>query len=177
MRAQAFVTPDGEVHVPAEIGPLDEGRGQALLAHELVHAAQQRRSPRHQPAEASSQGRAFEAEAQRMELAFRRRAGARSAADPDNAHTEPAALVPLLRAADPPPDAAEIARTSTASAEHDLAAGVRRAAGAVDAAVGPPAAEPSLDELVTRLYERISSRIKAELLIDRERSGSLVGLH
>ncbi len=49
---------------------------------------------------------------------------------------------------------------------------VQRASAAV-----PPADQPEdLDEVMERLYERISSRLKLELLVDRERCGSLVDL-
>lgn len=45
------------------------------------------------------------------------------------------------------------------------------------AAAQPPAeGEDDLDEVVEQLYERISRRLRSELLVDRERRGSLVDL-
>ena len=49
-------------------------------------------------------------------------------------------------------------------------AGVQRAGEAAAAPTGP---EPSLDEVVDRLYDQFSSRLRAELLVDRERAGAL----
>ena len=40
MGAQAF-TRDGQVFMHDDVGPLDEAKGRATLAHELTHAAQQ----------------------------------------------------------------------------------------------------------------------------------------
>lgn len=56
-------TAGGDVHIPAEHGSLAGGEGGALLAHEMVHAAQQRRLGAALPPEASPEGRRLEAEA------------------------------------------------------------------------------------------------------------------
>jgi hypothetical protein len=42
---------------------------------------------------------------------------------------------------------------------------------AATAAPGTPAAAPNLDELARRLYEPLSARLRAELWLDRERTG------
>lgn len=68
--AAAFTSED-RVVIPKSYGTLDAGPGQALLAHELTHAAQQRKiGPRALPAESSSAGRALEAEAVGAELVY-----------------------------------------------------------------------------------------------------------
>jgi Domain of unknown function (DUF4157) len=161
LAAGAF-TEEGAVHIPADAGPLDTGSGKRLLVHELVHVAQQRRLAPELPAEASSLGRALEAEAQALEMAAapafesgegvgeregRLRSGAAVTATPLPAPAESSPLVA-------PP-------------------GLQRAAKPLDPHRGPLATEPSIDEIVTRLYDRVSSRLKAELLIDRERAGVL----
>jgi hypothetical protein len=61
-RARAF-TRGGRVFLPEEAGPLTSAQARGLLAHELVHAAQQRRLGGSLPAEDSAEGRALEAEA------------------------------------------------------------------------------------------------------------------
>jgi len=51
-------------------------------------------------------------------------------------------------------------------------------AGAAAAAVHGPAQAPAdVDELVGRLYEPLAARLRAELWLDRERAGALMGLH
>lgn len=69
--AVAF-TEAGTVHLPAELGDLDEPRTRAVLAHELTHAAQQRRRGGAPPDEASDEGIALEAEARSVQHAARR---------------------------------------------------------------------------------------------------------
>lgn len=69
MGARAFTTPLG-VHVPQEAGSLDSGRGRAVLAHELVHVAQQARLGAALPPEHTPAGQTLEAEARNMERAF-----------------------------------------------------------------------------------------------------------
>ncbi len=66
--ARAF-TRGGEVFLPAEAGPLDSPRARGLLAHELVHAVQQRTLGPTLPAPDSAAGRALEAEAVAVEHA------------------------------------------------------------------------------------------------------------
>jgi hypothetical protein len=66
--ARAF-TRGGRVHIPAEAGALTDGPARALLVHELIHAAQQRRLGT-LPAEHSPEGQALELEAQEAEHSY-----------------------------------------------------------------------------------------------------------
>jgi hypothetical protein len=76
------------------------------------------------------------------------------AAHPDTAHADAAHADPAH------PDAAHAAATHSSSAATET----------VDHIVGDPYA---LDELATRLYPNIRTRLRQELLIDRERAGLL----
>ena len=54
--------------MPSEQGPLDREPGRSLIAHELVHVAQQRKiGPTSIPREDSSEGRSLESHAQSVE--------------------------------------------------------------------------------------------------------------
>jgi len=64
--ADAFTSGDTIV-MPSSHGPLDRGRGQALLAHELVHVGQQRSMGSSLPAEHTAAGQDLEREAQSAE--------------------------------------------------------------------------------------------------------------
>lgn len=66
--ARAF-TRGGEVFLPAEAGALDTPKARGLLAHELVHAVQQRTLGATLPAAHTPDGRALEAEALAAEAA------------------------------------------------------------------------------------------------------------
>jgi hypothetical protein len=66
--AQAYTDATG-VHLPVEIGTGTSSRAGALLAHELTHAAQRKRSTGPLPAEHSGPGRHLEAEARGVERA------------------------------------------------------------------------------------------------------------
>jgi hypothetical protein len=64
----ALAYTDGRtVHLPTELGALEDRGVRAVTAHELVHVAQQRRRGRDLPAEASHEGRVLEAEARAVE--------------------------------------------------------------------------------------------------------------
>lgn len=66
----AIAFTDGDtVHLPAELGDLDEPRARAALAHELTHVAQHRRRRAATPAEDSEEGRRLEAEARDVQHA------------------------------------------------------------------------------------------------------------
>jgi hypothetical protein len=74
MGAQAF-TRDGQIYLHDDVGPLDQPRGRATVAHELTHAAQQIvQGVLHD--EATEAGRALEAHAQRVEQFVRGDGGA-----------------------------------------------------------------------------------------------------
>jgi Domain of unknown function (DUF4157) len=66
LRAKAY-TVGGEVHLPAEYGSLRDPRVRALLAHELVHVAQQRRLGDALPPEDSPLGKLLELDALAVE--------------------------------------------------------------------------------------------------------------
>ena len=68
MGAIAF-TEAGTVHLPAELGDINELQNKAIVAHELTHVAQQQ-SRRHVPSEDSPEGRELEAEAREMQRRF-----------------------------------------------------------------------------------------------------------
>ena len=71
MGAQAF-TRDGQIYVHDDVGPLDQPRGRATVAHELTHAAQQMvHNALHD--EATEVGQALEAHAQRRRAVRARR--------------------------------------------------------------------------------------------------------
>jgi hypothetical protein len=80
------------------------------------------------------------------------------AAHPDAAHPDAA------HPAAAHPDAAHPGAAHTSQAAHET----------VEHIVGDPYA---LDELATRLYPTIRSRLRQELLIDRERAGLLADFH
>lgn len=175
--ARAF-TERGDIYLPAAHGPLNDMPARSLLAHELVHASQQRRFGSALPAEHSDDGRRMEAEAQTVE---------RSVATD--------AEMPLARLAAPAVQASTA--VVEARAPWATSATLQRAPesnGSVPAASdapspsspGQPAAGAStspqtnddtqMDELAGKLYDKIRSRLRNELLVDRERAGFLTDL-
>ena len=68
--ARAFAR-GGEAFIPPEIGRLDTPEGKSIVAHELTHVSQQRRTAGLMPREDTAAGRALEAEAQDAERFFR----------------------------------------------------------------------------------------------------------
>jgi hypothetical protein len=139
LQARAF-TADAAVHLPADRGPLEAAPARQLLAHELVHVAQQRRLGPSLPPEDSPTGRSLELQAQEAERSLQ-------------APTREAAVAPSHTAA------------PTASSPPSTPHSVQRAADA------PTAADHDVDELASKLYDHIRSRLRAELLVDRERAG------
>ena len=197
MDAHAFTAGDTIV-MPASHGPLDRGPGQALLAHELVHVGQQRRMGSSLPPEHSSAGQQLEREAQSAQASVTQasqrthaaadmpvaRAGVRhSANDAPASHTsEVHQATQLALAAGPRAEGSgnglEIPATPAAGvppgpqpAAVGAAAGTGLSAGSAGAAT--PHDDEEFEELARRLYERLRLRLKRELLLDRERSGSL----
>jgi hypothetical protein len=67
MRARAF-TSDRGIVIPAQVGSLDSGPGEALLGHELTHIAQRVRYGPTLPAESTPAGRSLEADALATEM-------------------------------------------------------------------------------------------------------------
>ncbi len=118
--ADAFTSGDTIV-MPSSHGPLDRGRGQALLAHELVHVGQQRSMGSSLPAEHTAAGQDLEREAQSAEVSVEQ--GHRSG--------PPAAALPLAHRG------TLQASVETSSASHSGHA--RRASSVAMAAAGPGA--------------------------------------
>jgi len=112
--ARAFAA-GGAVFLPDEAGPVDSSRARGLLAHELVHAVQQRTLGSRLPAPDSPLGQRLEAEAQAAERYYAGEAGAAEPAPlihaplpaPASEHTEPdltaAAQLATELAPAPPP--------------------------------------------------------------------------
>lgn len=171
--AQAFAVRD-EVHVPARHGGLESERGAPLLAHELAHAAQHARTRRGERPRSET---TLEHEARSAEEAWRPAASPRAASiaapAPAPRLPEPG---PHSRGPAPSPPAAPVQAPaptpSTATSRPDP---IRRAVAAPGGDT-PDAAPLPIDELVRHLYERIRSRLRAELLVDRERAGTLTDL-
>jgi hypothetical protein len=101
--ARAFAA-GGAVFLPDEAGPVDSPRARGLLAHELVHAVQQRTLGSRLPAPDSPLGQRLEAEAQAAERYY---AGESGAAEP----------APLIHAPLPAPAAAHAEPDMTAAAQ------------------------------------------------------------
>jgi hypothetical protein len=148
IQAKAF-TVDGEVHVPEHHGPLDEGEGRNLLAHELTHVAQQRQLGGSRPLEHTDGGVALESEARGMEhrAAFANELNTPSAmtlASPPVAHTAQAAPEPsVARWTDPGQaaiDAGVAQRAADGSVVFNFGGGSdASSAGAPPASANPPA--------------------------------------
>jgi hypothetical protein len=161
LRARAF-TLDSEIHVPSHHGPLYSGPGRSLVAHELVHVAQQRRLGGTLPSEDSPAGRALEAEALSIE------SGAKGMPAP------PAQQATSGGGSGPPLHTPAPSGSSPTPPGHAGRAGPQRVA---DGTPGPSLAssttEESVEELAGRLYGHIRTRLRSELLVDRERAGLL----
>jgi hypothetical protein len=185
LRARAFTTA-GEVHLPARQGPLEAQPGRALLAHELVHVAQQRLLGPARPAEQTPAGQDLERQAVAVERAV---AGHGEPEPPAG----PAAGFPLaqLSAAEVLDPRSTALASGAARLDRDGSVVFRPPPGPAQRAPEEPTAPPptawepsaaagapagDLDELARRLYERIRLRLKVELRLDRERSGHLTDL-
>ena len=103
--ARAFAA-GGAVFLPDEAGPVDSPRTRGLLAHELVHAVQQRAFGSRLPALDSPLGQRLEAEAQAAERFYSGEAGA--AEPPPLIHAPPPASAPAAE-----PDLMAVAQLAT----------------------------------------------------------------
>ncbi len=195
--ANAFTSGDTIV-MPSSHGPLDRGRGQALLAHELVHVGQQRRLGASLPSEDSSAGQQLEREAQsaeavverasrssaaRLDMPVAARSSQRAPAESSSLHSSEVRQATQLALA-AGPRAGSSSGTIELSAEAPSTGAPTPQRAAVGAASPAPAAsstasgatpqdEQEFEELARRLYDRLRLRFKRELLLDRERSGFL----
>lgn len=145
--ARAF-SQDGQVFLPDEAGPLEDRETRALLVHELVHADQQRELGSELPAPASAAGLDLEAEAVAAERWYLGDAPPPTTVRPPAARTDLGEVVGRIDALD--------ALVADLREQHDDARG--------------------LDRLAGRLYHHIRSRLRAELILDRERAGMLADL-
>jgi hypothetical protein len=173
-RARAFTAGEA-VHLPHDLGPLDSERARPLLVHELVHVAQQRRLAPRKPDESSTEGRALEAEAQAVERDQRdaNEAGrTRLVSEHPGERRSAGRLQELTGPVPDPPGPLPAAAAPPTQPEPRIPAGIQRAAEAPlpDA----PAPEANVDEVVSRLYEKLARRLRKDLLVDRERSGLLI---
>jgi hypothetical protein len=197
LQARAFTQGD-DVYLPAAHGPLNSGPARALLAHELTHVAQQRRLGSALPPEPSAGGQNLEAEARGMEstafnspemtLAPRVQSAPANGATPSQQATSIEATASQLigsgmatravdgslifRAPEGAPAAAPWASSSSPSVQREAAPAVAPAAPKASTATS----DAELEELARKLYEPIRSRLRAELLIDRERAGMIADL-
>jgi hypothetical protein len=196
--ADAYTAGDTIV-MPQHHGPLDRGRGQALLAHELVHVGQQRRLGASLPAEHTGAGQDLEREAQSAEslvervrsappaasLPLARTARQHAAPALPSRHTSEVRQATQLALASGPRAAADASVELPPTSSPGAPATPQRAA--LSSAAGPsvaaasdrnaspakPGDEQEFEELARQLYERLRLRFKRELLLDRERSGFL----
>ena len=195
LQARAFTQGD-DVYLPASHGPLNSGPARSLLAHELTHVAQQRRLGSALPPEASTGGQHLEAEARGMEstsfsempLAPRVQsapaAGATQGREATSMEATASQLIGagmatragdgslIFRAPEGAPAAAPWASSSAPAVQREAAAAAAPAAPRAATATS----DADLEELARKLYEPIRSRLRTELLIDRERAGMIADI-
>jgi Domain of unknown function (DUF4157) len=220
---------DGVVYLPDSAGSLGQAPAQALLAHELTHALQQRMLGAALPGEGSAEGRELEEQAVATQRWFLGAAGpvpaltllpsgtalpsstaaefthapamrlaahetigtavsAGSAADRSGVQRQPADAALGLTAASTLPEshpdpatpmAADVAvpsaQASGAAADTQAAlAELRDRVGELASRRPADLDDPvELDELAAKLYRRLRSKLRLELIVDRERAGLL----
>lgn len=175
--ARAF-TERGDIYLPAAHGPLNDMPARSLLAHELVHASQQRRFGGALPAEHSDDGQRMEAEAQTVERSVATDAEmplARLAAPGVQASTA------VIEARAPLATSATIQRAPESNGSSPAASDAPSMSGpgqpSPAASISPQKDDDTqMDELAGKLYDKIRSRLRNELLVDRERAGFLTDL-
>jgi hypothetical protein len=158
LRAAAY-TSETEVHIPSHHGSLHSPTASRLLAHELVHVGQQKRFGDQLPEEDSHEGQVLEREAQ--EMADHWMSG--SVQSPGPSAQPPSVSTPATAAPD--------ARPATVGGPQPQRAETTAALSAAGVPGGEASVAQDDDELARRLYDRIRSRLRADLLIDRERAG------
>jgi hypothetical protein len=187
LAARAF-THEGEVHIPASVGSLDNGEGASLATHELVHAGQQSVLGSSRPHEHTPEGQALEAHARSAEhaslagldlpklpLAPPPPVVQRAPADGGSSSPfSPQQLNALLSLADNPPSGATVQRELM-----EADAPPRPSS----PAPGDPPPRPStpapggetpqeLEELASKLFPSLRNLFRSELLGFRRRSGT-----
>ncbi|WP_410664558.1 DUF4157 domain-containing protein [Amycolatopsis sp. lyj-84] len=199
--ARAFTT-GGEVFLPDEAGALDTVNARGLLVHELTHVAQQRMLGAAMPPEVSADGAELERRALEAErwargentapeaLVHRQvAAGAPQAAPPEVVRAEekaPDGVAPVQaepeqglswsiddtfpdRAVAPEPAAPERSDADLLTRLDRMDAAITR----LDERDREVPARENPDLLADRLYHRLRHRLRGELLVDRERRGTL----
>ncbi len=226
---------DGVVYLPDSAGSLSQASAQALLAHELTHAVQQRMLGTALPGESSAEGRGLEEQAiatQRWFLgavgpvpalallpsgttaqlthppAARHTSpatadepmggsfapessgvsgasgafGAPAPAGPRSVQRQPAEAPPLVTATPAGPATADGAAPegsvpAASATGPDAHAGLAELRNQVAGLAGQRAADlddpVDLDELAAKLYRRLRTKLRLELIVDRERAGLL----
>ncbi len=195
--ARAFAR-GGDVFLPGSAGSLTARPVRALLAHELAHAVQQRVLGAAQPSPESADGRELEDAALAVEdwVAGHGSAPGSLVHRPAGAAAPgalPADVTQLSGAAEPddrPPSSwtlgggfgAGLAATAepeqqagAVAAAFQQIADLRESVAGLRARQDAPAEPHTLDlgEVAGRLYEYVRTRLRAELIIDRERAGLL----
>lgn len=193
--ARSF-TRGAEVFLPEHEGPADQPVARGLLAHELTHAAQQRVLGTGLPAEDSDAGRALEAQAVAAERWARGMSGspapgggaAIGSASSWTApwHTAPTAGVQrqaddVMSDAEPEAPAPTPSDASSSDAQAPQAgSGDEEMGAARDKLLELSRRHPvdlddpaDLEELSSRIYQRIQQKLRRELVVDRERAGRL----
>lgn len=198
--ARAFAR-GGEVFLPGPAGPLTARPVRALLAHELAHAVQQRVLGAGQPSPESADGRELEDAALAVEDWVAGHGSAPASLVHRSAGLVapgelPADVTQLSGAAEPEnrePSSWTLengfgtGRPATAERDEDAGAGravaaafqqiadLRESVAGLRARQDAPDEPHTLDlgEVAGRLYEYVRTRLRAELIIDRERAGLL----
>jgi hypothetical protein len=189
MDANAYTAGDTIV-MPQHHGPLDRGRGQELLAHELVHVGQQRRLGSSLPAEHTGAGQQLEREAQSAESLVSRTRGTpaldmplartspqRSTADGHSSHSSEVDQATQLALAAGPrassSDSIEVPAAAHASPAHgdpaqrsarSSASSASLSSAAADGGGSPAAAaKPADDEELEELARKLYERLRLRL--------------
>jgi len=203
LSARAYTT-GGEIHVPPDQGPLDREPGRSLVAHELVHVAQQRQLGASLPTEESHHGQELESQAQRVEvstqqsdspLVLARKPDAESIAQnaaqlavqrvtsetPRAAEVQTASAQWVQRAEVAPPSSSSSAPPATSSSS-----GGGGSEGGGGNAPDPLSGLPSdashqegaalQENQLRQAWTYVRSRLGEELTDDRERAGRIIDL-
>jgi hypothetical protein len=127
LRARAFTSGRGIV-IPSQVGSLESGPGEALLAHELTHIAQRARYGPSLPDESTPAGRVLEADALATEMTLNNGASAQSTPLAPPGETRPSTWGGLLgdrsTGSEPGPPLPLVAPTSSGPDPESLAASI-----------------------------------------------------
>jgi len=181
LQASAFTIGD-DIHLPSSQGPLEAHPARALLGHELAHVAQQRRLGGHMPAESSPAGQQLEDAAREAE-AWPQLIEAPRSSLPDGetpmarSATRTAGLAIATGQGRSAPDGSLIFQppppmSASAPSPPVAVSSIQRAPlSAPSLKTSGSITESDLENLAGKLYGRIRSRLRSELLVDRERAG------